>query len=355
MVISVAIAFVVVAWILSGQLGNGNANVPDANNGVAEERLAEVTVRTMHAKAHAPEIVVRGRTEAVRTVNVKSETSGAVVNLPVEKGAAVKAGDILCELSVDARGAQMTEAEAVMQQRKLEYEGAKKLRLKDFRSETQEAASLAAYEAALARSKAATLELERTKIRAPFDGTVDDRLVEIGDFVRTGDICARVVDDNPMLIVGQVSEKDVVQLKSGMIGVAKLITGVEIEGVIRFISRSADGATRTFRVELEVPNPSGLLRDGITSEIAIPMTAVQAHLVSSAILDLGNGVNEVGIRIVDADGFVRYKTVTPISDGLDGVWIAGLPEVVTVITIGHQFVTPGQKVIAREATAGAQF
>src|SRR3546814_11689799 len=94
-------------------------------------------------------------------------------------------------------------------------------------------------------------------MRAPVDGIVDRRLVELGDFVERGDTIGRLVDLDPMLIVTQVNERDVQSLTVGAPGKARLIGGLTVEGRIRHISSVADEATRTFRVELEVPNQLG--------------------------------------------------------------------------------------------------
>lgn len=358
-VISFVIAGIVAVWLLSGQLGGGQElQAQDASaagtaepvdgsstEGAApsEENLPFVRVRTITAQSRETDLVIRGRTEALRRVEVKAETSGTILTLPVEKGSVVAEGDVICELKIDAREAEVAEALAVTEQRKLEYDGIKKLRKKGVKSEVQEAASKAAYEAALARHESAKLELEHTKIAAPFDGIVNERPVEVGDFVRPGDTCALVVDVDPMLVIGQVSERDISKLSVGARGEAKLITGEELDGRIRYISRSADQATRTFRVELEVSNEEAGIPDGITADITVPTRSVAAHMISPAVLTLDDkGV--IGVRIVDKANVVSFVPVAIISDSAEGVWVTGLPRTVTLITVGQEFVSAGQKV-----------
>src|SRR3546814_14596689 len=89
-------------------------------------------------------------------------------------------------------------------------------------------------------------------------------------FVDRGDTIARLVDLDPMLIVTQVNERDVQSLTVGAPGKARLIGGLTVEGRIRHISSVADEATRTFRVELEVPNPDRRIANGMTAEITLP-------------------------------------------------------------------------------------
>src|SRR3546814_9709282 len=116
------------------------------------------------------------------------------------------------------------------------FDADRKLSQKGFRAETQLAATEASLEAAEAAVKIAEVELSYTIIRAPFDGLVDLRLVELGDFVDRGDTIARLVDLDPMLIVTQVNERDVQSLTVGAPGKARLIGGLTVEGRIRHIS-----------------------------------------------------------------------------------------------------------------------
>ena len=99
------------------------------------------------------------------------------------------------------------------------------------------------------------IDIGYTAIRAPFDGVIEERAVEIGDFVNVGDSAARIVDLDPVLVVGQAAERDIGKIKVGMPGTARLVTGETVAGKVRFVGSSADAKTRTFRVELEVSEP----------------------------------------------------------------------------------------------------
>jgi len=345
-VIAAVVAALLAAWQLSGFLprnSDAEGKAPDPARGAGAEDHVSVRVRSVLARPRQADLTIRGRTEAIRKVSVRAEVEGVVTALPVEKGGVVKAQDVLCELSIDSRQARLEEARAVLEQRKLEYSGNKKLAQKGFRSETQIAAARAAYDAARAQYKAIEIEIGDTKIRAPYDGVLDERAVEIGDFMRKGDVCGVVVDQDPFLVVGQVAEKEVGLIRTGDEGWARLVTGQSVAGKVRFIAKQADPATRTFRVELEVPNKKRVLRDGVTAEIHIPVREVAAHLLPSAILSLDDkGV--VGVRIVDSNNRVRFSSVTIVAETNDGVWVTGLPDKVTVITVGQEFVTEGQTV-----------
>jgi multidrug efflux system membrane fusion protein len=159
-----------------------------------------------------------------------------------------------------------------------------------------------------------------------------------------------VIDQDPFLVVGQASERDVGAIAKGDSGWATLVTGERVEGRIRFVSKSADPATRTFRVELEIPNPKGTIRDGITAEMHVSGKEVVAHRVSPAILALDDK-GSLGLRIVESGNRVKFVPVTMVADTPQGVWVAGLPETATVITVGQEYVSPGQEVQVTEEQA----
>lgn len=320
------------------------AKPADAKGGAAAT-LPTVRVRTITAAVHQQDVIVRGQTQALRKVQVRAETAGKVAAIRADKGTVVKKGDTICELNVDARRAMLEQARATMTQRKLEYEASKTLEEKGFRSPTSVAGDLAAYQAAKAEVERMEKELENTKIKAPFDGVVDDRMVDVGDYLSPGQPCALVVALDPFLVVGRVSEQDVHYIQIGNAGWAKLVTGERVEGKVRFVAKSSDAATRTFRVELEVPNPNGAIRDGITAEIHIAAATVEAHRISPAILALDER-GQLGVRIVDQSKRVRFVHVKIIGDGPEGVWVTGLPRTVTIITVGQDFVSEGQQVNA---------
>jgi membrane fusion protein, multidrug efflux system len=344
--VAAGLALLAAAWVASGQLSGiqaeSLARKPPADLTLGET-LPQVRVRRQSAEWHQTAVVLRGRTEALRKVEARAETHGRVIELAIERGMAVAEGDPLVRLAPEDRPARLAQAKALLEQRRIEHEAAEKLSAKGFRAETQLAASLAELESAQAAVERAQVDLDNTVIRAPFAGFVEDRKADVGDFLEIGDVVARLVDLDPILVIGQVSERDIGRLEVGRPGVARLMTGERIDGRIRHIARVADPVTRTFRVELEVANPDGALRDGVTAEVVLPGPSVLAHRVSPAVLTLSTA-GEIGIKIVDADQRVRFLPVQIIEQSADGLWLLGLPDEVTLITVGQEFVRDGQQV-----------
>lgn len=340
-----------VVWMASGQLdarGPGNEPTVAQRNAQREAAsqdrgLAAVRAQVIEAAPQTAYANIRGRTQNKRTVEVRAETAGRVVERPVERGDPVRGGDVLCRLSQDDRNARLLEAREAVNQARIEHRGSLELKSKGFNSEAAIAAARARLAAAGARLKSMELDIRRTRVRAPFDGMAEVTHVEVGDFMRPGEPCVTVVDLDPMLLVGQIAEKDVSRLRIGEQASGRLATGGKVTGTISFVGQQADAATRTYRVEVEVPNPQYALRSGITVDIEVPAETRLAHRISPALFTLDDA-GAVVVRTVDDDRRVAFHRVEILHDDGAGVWVTGLPHVATLITVGHEYVIPGERV-----------
>jgi multidrug efflux system membrane fusion protein len=333
------VALIALYFLVTGLFGSDSAEEAET----AESEIFSVLTTVISPESWRDEVVLRGRTEAERKVVVRAETSGKVAATPAELGALVKEGDVLCKLNVDARRASLAEARAALSKADLDYNAAVKLNADGFRSETSVAAAKAARDQAAAAVERTSLDLQKTDIKAPFDGVFDQRQVEVGDFMGIGDPCATVIQRSPFLVTGAVSERDVSKLSKGDRGVARLATGETIEGTVRLVASAADPATRTFNVELEIPNEDGALRDGVTAEFKVFAEERNAHRVPRSALVL-NDAGDIGVRTVSSDNVVGFAAVRLIGETASGVWVSGLEGNVTVIVRGQEYVSAGQTV-----------
>lgn len=352
------IAILIGAWLLSGLESDGASEPPalaEANRQRVAQTLdtapARVRARVIHAQPQLQQVVLRGRTENKRTVQVKSETAGRVIARPVERGSKVSSGDLLCRISEEDRPAGLEEARAALHQARIEHEASLKLQERGFQSETAIAQAAARLAAAQAQVERRAIDLERTFVRAPFAGVVEDVHLELGDYVTTGAPCTTIIAMNPMLLVGRVSERQVAGLRLDQTVTGVLSDGRQVQGPITFIGQQSDPATRTYPVEIEVPNPDYDLRSGITTEIRIPVAEVMAHKLSSALFALDDAGN-IGVRTVNENNRVEFHQIVIVRDDGDGVWVSGLPDVTTLITVGQELVVAGQEVeLSFEPTA----
>jgi multidrug efflux system membrane fusion protein len=349
--LALAITGVIALWLLSGQIGRPATQRPPtlaelnaARAATTEDTpLTRVRARVVHAELQEAVVPLRGRTENKRTVTVRAETGGPIVERPIERGQRVTKGQLLCRISTEDRQAKLEEGREALNQARIEYEGSLKLQRQGLISETLSATTKARLATAEAQVEHATIEIARTRIRAPFDGLVETTNVEVGDFVQVGNACATVIDLDPMLLVGRVSERDVHKLRLDTVASGVLIDGTRVEGKLTFIGQQSDVSTRTYPVEIQVPNPDYALRSGVTTQISIPVETVLAHRISPALLALDDE-GRVGVRTLDHDNRVVFNLVKIINDEGGSVWITGLPEVATLITVGQELVVPHQQV-----------
>jgi multidrug efflux system membrane fusion protein len=291
-------------------------------------------------------LVVRGHTEANRTVSVRAETAGPVAATPAREGSFVTKGTVLCRLSVDARQATLDQAKANLRSRQLQREASAKLADQGFRSPTQVLQDQANLDSAQAAVRQAEVQLEQINIRAPFSGVFDNRVADIGTYLSPGAECGTMIELNPIVIVVDIAENDIAKVKVGAPVTAKLVSGESLSGVVRSVGRDADVATRTYRVEIAARNP-GNARAGLSAEVRIGGGAGPALLVPAAALVLDSEGRQ-GVRYVQSNGIVAFAPVTVQDETPDGIWITGLRGPVRVITVGQAYVSEGQKVKAAD-------
>ncbi|MDX8349597.1 efflux RND transporter periplasmic adaptor subunit [Cognatiyoonia sp. IB215446] len=360
---------------------NETATATAANNTAAS---AAVGVVAMHSTAQTIDsaVVLRGRTEAARQVSVAAETSGLVISEPLRKGASVSEGDMLCRLDPGTREASLaeararlaeamgrvpealagvTEADARVREAEINLNAARQLSEDGFASETRLVGAQAAMDAATAgRQRAnsavasaeagieaaeaavasAEREIERLEITAPFSGLLETDTAELGTLMQPGALCATIIQLEEIKLVGFVPELDVRKITVGAIAGARIADGREVQGLVTFLSRSSDELTRTFRVEVTIPNQDLAISDGQTAEIIVASEGQMAHLIPQSALTLDDdGV--LGVRTVDADNTAKFMAVTLLRDTAQGVWVTDLPDALDIITIGQEFVVDG--------------
>ena len=332
-------------WMFSGTVNDeaipateSAVNQPDENPGIRP-----VQVQIQQGEPIIRYINVYGRSAPARAVDIKAETNGRVVITGIERGRSAKKGAMIVTLDLRDRHARLAQAEASVKEFETSYNAQLELQSEGYVSETEIAQIIAKLEGARTELVRAQLDLEYITIRAPYDGTLATREVEIGDFVRAGDVVANFVDNTKLIVSASLSEKDAQHVTVGDDAKAILVTGQEVAGKIRFISPVADLSTRTFAVELEIPNPDGILPAGVTAEIQIAGGTVMAHKISPSLLNLETD-GTIGVKTLDDLDRVVFHPVEIARSQTDGIWVSGLPETARLITVGQGYVLAGQTV-----------
>jgi multidrug efflux system membrane fusion protein len=342
------------AWIASGHLfphetAESRAAVQPA---AQPQKLFRVSVTDAKVEPRTRNLVLSGRTEADRKMMLTGRVDGVVSELKVRRGSVVKEGDVIAVLSDEARESRVLQAKAMLIQRKTELAARMKLveqgtmpKLEAVNLETQ-------FKAAEAGLAAAEAEKDRSIIRAPWAGIVNDVPVEIGQAVMSfqGKDLVQIVSIDPILTVVEVAERNLSGVHLGDRAEIRLVTGTKTNGKVRFISKSASASTRTYRVDVEIPNADGSIPDGITAEVAIPLAPVPATRVPRSALTFSSA-GDLGLRTVGAGNKVAFVPVSVIDDQQEFMWVGGVTDGARVIVQGQDFVREGQEVepVAGEA------
>jgi multidrug efflux system membrane fusion protein len=342
--IAILFAFLIVAWFASGMV-SAPGDVMAVEKANAAPPFA-VRAEVFTARERAATLQIRGRTEANLRVDVKAETAGKIIELPVHKGEYVPKDRVLCKIDPGARVFVANQAEAGLSRARADYDAATSLAKRGHGAKLNVTTQKAALDSARANLATARLDLERTEIKAPFSGILEEQPAKVGDLLGVGSTCATLVATDPLIAVGHVSEIKVSGLLAGMMGTAETLTGEVVEGKLRFVSSSADTKTRTFRIELELANKDRRLRDGLTVNIKIPLQARKAHFLPQALLTM-NDAGQIGVKVV-REGKSWFSPVDILANTRDGIWVGGLDETVEVITTGQEYVTDGQTVVTHK-------
>jgi len=343
---AIGIAVVVVLFFLVGGIV-GMFGEKEKTVEAAPARVAEplVQVRLIDEAQRPYVISIRGRTEANRTVIVRAETAGPVAATPAREGSFVGKGTVLCRISTDARQASLDQARALQRTRQLEKEASDRLAVQGYRSQTQVLQAQANLDGANAQVRQAEVLLDQVNIRAPFSGVFDRREAEVGTYLAPGGACGTMIQLDPLIIIGDVAERDVSGIRVGAMATATLISGEVLTGRVRLVARDADPATRTYRIEIEAPNPGGRSRSGLSAEVRITTGAGPAHLVPATALVLDSAGRQ-GVRYVIEGDRVAFAPVAVLEETPQGVWVSGLRGGARVIIAGQSYVSEGQKVRA---------
>ena len=280
--ISLYILIPIIIWMISGFFVNDKVDAPDSS-----VELFSVQSVISSAVEYQPLIKLKATTKSEARVDVKAKTSGEVVAIGANQGKFVAKDTVLCSLGV--------------------------------------------------------VEVNRTQVKAPFSGFIE-QIVKPGNFLERGQVCATIIQLNPISFIAGVPEYDINKVQVGQKVSLELVTGQKINGKLTFVSKSASPDTRTFIVESQIENPQGLVKDGLTANMTIEIGKVRAHKISPSILLL-NDAGKLGVRIVINSKIAKFIEITILEDSEEGLWVTDIPEDVEIIIQGQGFVEDGQEVL----------
>ncbi|HSB23325.1 MAG TPA: efflux RND transporter periplasmic adaptor subunit [Burkholderiaceae bacterium] len=288
----------VAAAVLVAACNKGSA--PEAARSEATLLLSPEDVRTLAYSARSEGPVITGSVQPERRADLRAEVSSVVLQVLKENGEPTRKGELLVRLDDTAIRDSLTSAEEAVRAIAQAFEQAERQvqRLKTLQA--QGMTSMQALEdaevrrnnaqsdlvAARARVASARQMLQRTEVRAPFDGVVSDRKVSSGDTAQVGKELLKVIDPRTMRFEGLVSADRMSDLQIGQRATFRVngYPGVDFAGTVKRIDAAANVATRQVEVIVafaggELPRVAGLyaegrIETGTTQVLMVPESAV---------------------------------------------------------------------------------
>lgn len=341
--IALLVASVVILWMLSG-LFFSNDTPSEKVKDQSPAALKTVAIQNIQAMPFIETVRLTGTVKANALVHMKAQTNGRVIDITKRRGEKIKTGDTLVILNKGAKEEAVTAAEAALIEAESLYKAAKKLNKQGFRADTSLEGQKAQLDAAKQSLQQAQTDLAFTEVTAPFDGILDDRHLEIGDYARQGDNVITVIDTSSYLIEGFVAQKKRHLVHVGKKATFTLINGETVEGVVEFISNAGDEITKTYRVLVRVDGTHYQMPIHMSGELTIPTTPTLATLIPYSALVLDD-TGKLGAMIVTKDdNKVQFHEIDPLADSGDGYYIQNLPQQTQLIIKGQNSVQHGETV-----------
>jgi multidrug efflux system membrane fusion protein len=349
-IISVVILLAAAGWIASGMLAPGPEEVEETAAALETPEapavpVLKVTVAPSVPQDHRRQILLSCTTEADDSSVAVARASGILTSLDVARGDRVSANQTIATLSDEGRGAAVLQAQALLDQRAAEYEANRALIDRGQAPRNQLPALEAAVAAARAAVAAAEAEADRSIIRSPISGLVETVPIQVGQAIQPGAEVAAIIDPDPMLAVGAISERERGNVRVGQTAQIRFIDGTTRTGTINYVGVSADRATRTYPVQATIANADNAIGDGVTCEMSVDTDAIVAVSVPRSALVFSDD-GGLGVRVVDADSRARFVSIEIVDDALGSVWVTGIEGPQRVIVVGQDFVRDGDQVEA---------
>ncbi|MDS1311647.1 MULTISPECIES: efflux RND transporter periplasmic adaptor subunit [Marinobacter] len=340
--LSVIIVIALIVWMATGEVKEASTDAP-AEPETAQHALTRVEVTTLNAQVYEPGLLLQGQLEPWSSVMLSARVAGTVESIAAELGDSVKTGDVLLTLSEDGRGAGVQRWQARVKKLEADLAAVQRLGSRNLASQSEALGVESDLAAARAELESAQLEVSHLRPRAPFDGVINRKEVETGSLVQVGSPLYELVRTDRLKAKGQVPQQSAAQVAPGQKVRVRPLDGDALDGVVTFVASAANPETRSFAVEISVENPDQKRIAGGSANLRVALPDVQATFISPAYLSLGDD-GRPGVKYVDDQNQVVFRTVTLLSVSTEGAWVTGLPDETRLITRGGGFVKEGERV-----------
>lgn len=230
-----------------------------------------VTTKKLNDTVFKHFVEVQGDVETDENIILFPEYSGVLTDVYVNEGDQVRKGQLLAKIDDGGLSSQLAQQETQAKLAKTTYERRKNLWDQKIGSEIQFLESKTNYEAAVQAADQTRSQLSKTRITAPFSGTIDDVLAEEGQVVNQGQTqVMRLIDLNDMFVTASVPENYLKSVKKGSEVLIELgAIDEEYTGIIRQVGSFINPDNRKFNVEIEIPNPDGFIKPNMIATVLI--------------------------------------------------------------------------------------
>jgi membrane fusion protein (multidrug efflux system) len=294
--------------------------------------------------------------EPERQAAAVAKLGGIVLEILVEEGDQVEAGQVLARLERDRYEFQARQTEAALRKIENELERARELHARDLISTDQYERLRFDAESQRAAHDLAQLDLRHTEVRAPITGVVAERMVKTGNLVTQNQPLFAIDDFDPLWAVLHVPERELNLLAPGQTAELQVDAYPEatFAGEVLRISPVVDAATGTFRATISFSDPTGRLRPGLFGRIDVIHDRRQdVPLVTREALISEDGETAVFVARNNADTdtveAVRRLVETGYQSETDVEVLAGLNEGETVVTAGKNSLRDGATITIIES------
>jgi membrane fusion protein (multidrug efflux system) len=343
-------AHLLTTFLLSLTLAACGQGGPDRNheaNADEEDEAPPIPVETRTVGV-GPVYASYSGTAALETdaeSQVVAKVIGEVVEILVEEGETVTAGQVLARLDGEKAQLELARAEANLRRLRQEMERNQRLRADNLISVEAYERSLFDFEAQLAARDLAELDLSYTEITAPIDGVIAERMIRLGNTLTTNQVTFKISALDPLLAYMHVPERHFNRLMPGQPALihADALPESTFEGVIARISPVVDPATGTFKVTVEVRDESRRLKPGMFTRVNIVYDSREAAVLvpRSALME---DEDEDALFIVNDEGVAQRVVVET------GYRSAGDVEIVAGLEGGEDLVIIGQAGLRDQAS-----
>lgn len=338
---------VIIPWSVS--CGGDDQAMADASAG-APERIATVRTHVLEPEEVSDLAVFSADLLPLRRATLAAEVAGNVDSLLVELGQRVRKGQVLVRIDTRALRQQLAEAEALFNQAQDRFERAEKLFAKRSITKEQQIDAVAGRDVAEARLASARLLLEKSEVKAPWNGHVAAKRVEVGDYAGPGQPLLELVAMDRLKVQAPASAADVPYLKVGVPVVVRVdvFPDEAFTGEVVRLGAELDPSTRTLEVVAEIDNQDLRLRPGLFGRLELERRVLSDALLVplSSVVDFES--RKVVYVVRDGVAELREVTLGPVLNQrvlVTGGLVAGDRFIVT----GQRNVADGQRVVESEA------